>query len=320
MSCKEKNQTPHARALFAIRAASPDVPPALSSAVTHLPSLKNIRLTDFSSWEARFLSSETPNRQDRETLPSDRARSQLTRSVLLTHAQEVLNNLLATACMVPLAGLPMWSDKYGLILDGGLSDLQILRGWVDGSFNAVHDSAPDAITACPFYFSRADIKPDKYVPFWWAFLPPAPETVRDIYRMGQRNATDWIIRTQGGTLPRTVVAPPGGGRAMWRSVDMGTARQTAEEYAAAARAAVRSAAEAASGAAHKMEGLASDAAHAVEGLATDAAHAAGEIRSAVSGAAHAAEEFALHAAAVASDAARRAAQRLRGTETLPALI
>lgn len=210
----------------------------------------------------------------------------------------MLNNLLATACMVPLAGLPMWSERYGLILDGGLSDLQILRGWVDGSFNAVHDCASDAITACPFYFSRADIKPDKYVPFWWAFLPPEAERVREIYRMGQRNATDWIIATKGGTLPRSVPPPPGGRRPTW---DVQSARHTAEEYVAAARAAARHAADAASGAAHKMEGLATDAALRVEGLATDAAHA-------VSGAAHAAEEFALHAAAVASDAARHAAE------------
>lgn len=144
--------------------------------------------------------------------------------------------------MVPLAGLPMWSEKHGLILDGGLSDLQILRGWADGSFNAVHDCARDAITACPFYCSRADIRPDEYVPLWWAFYPPPPDKVRDIYRMGQRNATNWIIATRGGTLPRTLAPAGGGRRPTWK---METAWHTAEEYVAASRAAVKAAGEAA---------------------------------------------------------------------------
>lgn len=63
--------------------------------------------------------------------------------------------------MVPLAGLPMWTKDHGLILDGGLSDFQLLRGWMrGGTFNAVHNrggtgAPPVAVTACPFYCSRA---------------------------------------------------------------------------------------------------------------------------------------------------------------------
>jgi hypothetical protein len=39
------------------------------------------------------------------------------------------------------------------------------------------------ITVSPLYFSQADIKPSRYVPAWWALLPPSdPKTV------------DWVRR------------------------------------------------------------------------------------------------------------------------------
>ena len=32
--------------------------------------------------------------------------------------------------------------------------------------------------------SRADIKPSKYIPFWWCILPPTPEQLRGLYKLG----------------------------------------------------------------------------------------------------------------------------------------
>lgn len=50
----------------------------------------------------------------------------------------------------------------------------------------------DAISVCPFYFSRADITPSEYVPFWWAFYPPPTEKLRKVYHLGYRDALTWL--------------------------------------------------------------------------------------------------------------------------------
>ena len=34
--------------------------------------------------------------------------------------------------------------------------------------------------------SRADIKPSKYIPFWWCVLPPAPDKLYSLYKLGAR--------------------------------------------------------------------------------------------------------------------------------------
>ena len=62
----------------------------------------------------------------------------------------------------------------------------------------------DAISVCPFYFSRADITPSEYVPFWWAFFPPPREKLRKVYELGYRDALNWLKEHQQvplGELP-----------------------------------------------------------------------------------------------------------------------
>lgn len=41
--------------------------------------------------------------------------------------------------------------------------------FVGGNFLTMHNE--DAISVCPFYMSRADIKPSKWIPPWWVMLP-----------------------------------------------------------------------------------------------------------------------------------------------------
>ena len=201
--------------------------------VTSLPFLRNHRLTDFSTW---------------------------------TRTQA---NLLATSCLVPLAGLPMRLPGLGFCFDGGLTDFQPVRGWRrSGSFNKVHEGcaahSPSAarrarkaseekprmkaaITACPFYMSRAAIKPDCMVPLHWCFYPPEPAKLRDLYAMGERNAAAWVAAQASGASDHDSPAQA----SRW------------QEYAAAARAAAHGAAAEAA----ELSQLARRASHGVAAFA-----------------------------------------------------
>lgn len=214
----------------------------LEVSVTTLPTLANVRVTDFATWDS------------------------------------VRTHLLATACIVPLAGLPMWVPGLGLVLDGGLSDLQLTRGFRrTGSFCAVHEGwgtgpgVPQvAVAVCPFYFSRAAIKPDAFVPVTWCFYPPPPDKLRWLYAMGQRNAAAWAVgevaRRAGGDAPAacpTTNQPPVA--PLWRRAEEAVSA-AATRASAAAHSGVAAAEEAATAAAHS----ASTAAHAVSSAVADA--------------------------------------------------
>jgi len=132
----------------------PQISGRLEASVTVLPFLRNERVGQFKSFE---------------------------------HLKQAL---LASSCLVPLAGSPVWVDGLGYCIDGGLSDLQLLKGMsVGGTFSKIHvKGSPEAlrstITVCPFYSSRADIKPSRYLPPWWAFIPPSVAELDAVYRLG----------------------------------------------------------------------------------------------------------------------------------------
>jgi hypothetical protein len=96
--------------------------------------------------------------------------------------------LLCSACLVPLAGLPMWLPGYGLCFDGGVSDFQLFKGLArNGTFCKLHcrkTNPKDIVVVCPFYSSRADIRPSKFVPIWWAFFPPEPYKLKELFELG----------------------------------------------------------------------------------------------------------------------------------------
>jgi hypothetical protein len=73
-------------------------------------------------------------------------------------------------------------------LDGGLSD-----------FQPVIDD--DTITVSPFYFSDCDIRPSRYVPFWWGLVPPkSTETIDWLYNLGWEDAMAFIDSKSLGGL------------------------------------------------------------------------------------------------------------------------
>lgn len=136
----------------------------------------------------------------------------------------MMQAMLASSCLVPLAGLPMHLGELGYCFDGGLTDFNPIGGWrTFGTFSAVHHVVPYArrrgneaetnapctvtndntmlVRACPFYMSRAHILPDEFVPPWWAIFPPAPEKLWELYHMGYCNAAKWLrdARRDGNT-------------------------------------------------------------------------------------------------------------------------
>ena len=112
--------------------------------------------------------------------------------------EEVESSVLASSCAVPLAGFPVHVPGLGYCVDGMFSDFQLVKALVLGnSYFAYHDDA--SVTICPFYSSRAHIKPSEYVPIWWAFLPPSPKELWRVYELGQKDAKDWVIRNHGKT-------------------------------------------------------------------------------------------------------------------------
>lgn len=113
-----------------------------------------------------------------------------------TNHRHMVQSLLASSCMFPLAGLPVWVDGVGLGIDGAVSDLQLLQGLtVGGTFSKVHNPVKGTdvqVSICPFYCSRADIKPSRYLPPWWVALPPSREQLEKVYRLGYSDACNWL--------------------------------------------------------------------------------------------------------------------------------
>lgn len=92
---------------------------------------------------------------------------------------ELKSSLMASAAAFPLAGL-VKHPKHGWCLDGGLSD-----------FQPIFDR--DTITVNPFFFSSSDIRPSRYIPAWWAMLPPSdPATIDWMYDLGYCDALNFF--------------------------------------------------------------------------------------------------------------------------------
>jgi hypothetical protein len=157
--------------------------------------------------------------------------------------------------------------------------------------------------------SRASIRPDAFVPPLWAFYPPPPEKLRELYKMGQRNAAAWAATRNAGANASDVPQAPPPALSSWA--------HRAEEYAAAAAAAARAAAAgAAEEASRAMDAASAAAHHAAEeaSRAMDAASAAAH--HAAADAARFASDVAADAAASSSAAARRTASRLGDARTV----
>ena len=92
--------------------------------------------------------------------------------------QDLKLSLLSSAAAYPAA--PVVYKDGAWYIDGGLSD-----------FQPIIDT--ETITVSPFYFSDCDIKPSRYVPFWWAALPPKSEhTIDWLYNLGYEDCLEYL--------------------------------------------------------------------------------------------------------------------------------
>ena len=171
----------------------------------------------------------------------------------------LITALLCSACIVPLSGLPIWLRGFGLCLDGAVTDMQVWKGFKpDGTFSKLHCKAanPNIVIVNPFYSSRADIKPSKYIPIWWCFYPPEPYKLKQLYEMGYADGIAWYERTHGGSRASTsppsarvsdidVGSPTAGQQRSWATECQEWASQSAETAARRAAAAAESARRAA---------------------------------------------------------------------------
>lgn len=99
-----------------------------------------------------------------------------------TSENDLLQCLLASCAIFPLARLVHYRDSWHI--DGGLTDfVPDVQGV----------SPEDTISVSPFHISYCDIVPSRYIPFWWAIVPPnSPETIDWIYALGYEDGLNFI--------------------------------------------------------------------------------------------------------------------------------
>jgi len=101
--------------------------------------------------------------------------------------EDLIDTLLASCAAFPFALMVRRKGKW--YIDGGLSDFQPIMD-------------ENTVTVSPFYFSNCDIKPSRYIPLWWALVPPKDaDTVQWIYNLGYDDCLEYI-RSRG--IPLTV--------------------------------------------------------------------------------------------------------------------
>ena len=92
--------------------------------------------------------------------------------------EDLKDALMASVAAYPAAPVVFRHGRY--YMDGGVTDFQPI---VDA----------DTITVSPFYFSDCDIRPSRYVPLWWAFLPPKnTDTVDWLYALGFEDCMNYL--------------------------------------------------------------------------------------------------------------------------------
>jgi hypothetical protein len=100
------------------------------------------------------------------------------RATSFTSGEDLKKCLLASSAAFPLA--PLVQHRGNWLVDGGYTDFQ-------------PEINEDTITVSPLYFSNADIRPSRYVPLWWAMLPPSCEgTVDWLFELGYKDTTKWL--------------------------------------------------------------------------------------------------------------------------------
>ncbi|KAG5187879.1 acyl transferase/acyl hydrolase/lysophospholipase, partial [Tribonema minus] len=98
-------------------------------------------------------------------------------------AAHLADAVLASAAAIPIASAIRLDGRW--CVDGGLSEFH----------PRLDPTLGETVYVNPFYFSHADIRPSRYVPVWWAFLPPRdPNSIDWLYDLGYSDALDWMRR------------------------------------------------------------------------------------------------------------------------------
>lgn len=88
---------------------------------------------------------------------------------------------MASSCAVGIAGWPYHTKQLGWTVDGGVTDLDLIKAILLGTkFCKFHNGQVTSV--CPFYWSRADIRPSQFVNPLWALFPPPRENLMSLYR------------------------------------------------------------------------------------------------------------------------------------------
>jgi len=114
-----------------------------------------------------------------------------TRVMNYSSEEDLMTSLLASCAIFPLARLVYFRDSWHI--DGGLTDfVPDVKGV----------SPEDTVSISPFHISYCDIKPSRYIPFWWALIPPnSPETIEWIYALGYEDGLTYINMRMGTETP-----------------------------------------------------------------------------------------------------------------------
>ena len=96
--------------------------------------------------------------------------------------KDLMETLLSSCAAYPFSALGKKNGSW--YIDGGITD-----------FHPIIDE--DTVTVSPFYFSDSDIRPSRYVPLWWSFMPPTEaDTVEWLYNLGWEDAMSYV-RSRG---------------------------------------------------------------------------------------------------------------------------
>jgi len=89
-------------------------------------------------------------------------------------------SILASCAAFPFGSLVNKQGQW--YIDGGWS-----------SFQPVEDE--NTVTISALYFSDCDIKPSRYVPLWWSFIPTrSKQTVDWLYSLGYEDGIAYFVK------------------------------------------------------------------------------------------------------------------------------
>mmetsp|Transcript_10582 Transcript_10582/g.17275 ORF Transcript_10582/g.17275 Transcript_10582/m.17275 type:complete len:458 (-) Transcript_10582:1304-2677(-) len=107
--------------------------------------------------------------------------------------EEYLEILMASCTATPFAGFPIQLTSKHKGLDGKFA-------FDGGVANMIPTLSENTITVCPLYCFDADIKPSRYIPIWWALLPPSVPELRELFWLGAKDGMTWMHKNGYGSF------------------------------------------------------------------------------------------------------------------------